>query len=760
MITFTKKIPEPIKKELEFFGDTISVEMNHYAYKADSAITIQKGETVILVTVTRGEDDIDGNFVPLSVEYIEKYYAGGVISSSRFVKRENRPSDEAVLKARQIDHAIRSLFPNKWRKPISLVITVLAYDGENDPEQLAVFGASTALMLSSIPFDGPCMSLELSLDQKDKFIYCAKESEKKDLKMNMVFSIIENKVLNIEGWADEIEEDIVIQAMEDAVEKSQKALQFQKDLAKEFGLEKTEFSVSKVSDEINELIEKNYADEIHYALENKEIRQDKMNEVKQSLAQTLQSKVNKEKSEKQSQKEIQSNDNHFPDIDTDMVEEAVEKKAKQIMRKLVMKEEKRLSGRKLDEIRPLKIEVGVLPRVHGSSVFTRGMTQCLSILTLGSTRMAQTLESFEGESLKRFMHHYTSPNYSFGDAGRFSYYAGRREIGHGNIGENALRTLIPDEDVFPYTIRVNSEIMSSNGSTSMAAACAACLALLDGGVPIKNIVAGVAMGLVTEIDDNGKVKDYKVLTDMEDVEDFYGDMDFKVTGTDKGITAIQLDNKLQGVTKDILKDAFEKSKKARLQIISQMKEVINKPRENLSEYAPKVDILQIKIDQIGELIGPGGKHIKSIIEECNDQVEIDIQDDGTVYVLSANKIIRDKAIAKIKEILGEDLEVGDTYEGVVDKVEDYGIFVKFNNSKSGLVHVSELRNDFVKDVSALYKRGDKVKVKLIGIDNMGRLKLSIKQINGASSNSQKRSEKTGNNDNKTKKRKIGLKRKQ
>jgi polyribonucleotide nucleotidyltransferase len=390
---------------------------------------------------------------------------------------------------------------------------------------------------------------------------------------------------------------------------------------------------------------------------------------------------------------------------------------------MALEDKKRTSGRKLDEIRDLKIEVGVLPRVHGSAVFTRGITQSLSVLTLGSTRLAQTVASFEGEETRRFMHHYSSPNYSYGDAGRFSYYPGRREIGHGNIGENALRKMIPAEEDFPYTIRVNSEIMSSNGSTSMAATCAASLSLYDGGVPLKSLVGGVALGLVTDDED---LSNYEILTDMEDVEDFYGDMDFKVTGTRKGVTAIQMDNKLKGVPVDILVSAFARSKTARLQILDEMEAVLASPREQMKPTAPKVEVIKINPEKIGDLIGPGGKHIKSILEACDDEVDIDIQDDGQVVVMAPSQDMRDKALEMIDDMIGE-AEIGKTYEGEVGKIADYGIFVDVSPNISGLVHISEISEDYIDSIEGMFELGQKVKVKVVSVDDQGRLKLSIKQ---------------------------------
>lgn len=704
-----------MRETINFLGDDLTFELGHYAYKADAALTLQKGETVVLVTVTSGKMPIDANFLPLSVEYIEKYYAGGIISSSRFVKREMRPSDDATLKARQVDHAIRSLFPKSWRKPISVVITVLAYDHVNDPEQLAVIGASTALMLSSVPFAGPSASIKLGIDNSDQFIWGPNEKDEENLKLDMIFSIVGERVLNIEGWADEVPEAQVIEGMQEAVERVQPILEFQKDLAAKHGAEKQEHKELPASQEMITRIEEDYSDKITFALTHKEARVDTMNELKADLAEKLAEELALADSDEK--------------VDTDAIEEATEYVARKILRAMVLEESKRPSGRSLDQIRPLKIEVGALPRVHGSAVFTRGMTQSLTVLTLGSTRLAQTLESFEGEEEKRFMHHYSSPNYSYGDAGRFSYYPGRREIGHGHIGENGLLRMIPSEREFPYTIRLSSEIMSSNGSTSMAATCASTLALLDGGVPIKNKVAGVAMGLVTDDDD---LSNYKILTDMEDVEDFYGDMDFKVTGTDKGVTAIQMDNKLKGVPADILADAFEQSRVARLQILEEMSAVIPAPRETLSAYAPKFEVIEIDPEQIPALIGPSGKTIKGVIAHFGNRIDIDIQDSGLVYLMAVNEEDRRDAVEMINLIVGN-LEQDKIYDAVVGKVVDYGIFVDIAPGVGGLVHVKKLGVEgYVENVGDHFSEGQEVKVRYVGKDERDRLELSMEGIDNKS----------------------------
>ncbi len=675
--------------------------------RADATVKVQSGETVVLAIVTVDKKESTLDYFPLSVEYIEKFYAGGIISESRFVKRERRPSDEAVLKARQVDHAIRSLFPKGFKKAVSVVITVMSYDGIHDPANMAVNAASAALMISSVPFDGPSAAVSIGIDaETDKFVVNPQNGDSENLKAHYIVALKGKDILNIEGWSDELSEDRIGELMDLAAEKVQPLMEFQKEFADKFGKEKMAFEEKAVSQEVIDIVENGYSDRISDGLYNKEDRSAEFEAIVAEIVEKNEGVVSK------------------ADAAT-----AVEYIARKIMRKNILSDSKRTSGRKLDEIRPLDIQVNVLPRVHGSALFTRGLSQAMSIVTLGSTRLSQTLESFEGEEEKAFMHHYNGPSYSYGDAGRFSYYPGRREIGHGHITENAFKMMLPTQEAFPYTIRVVSEILSQNGSTSMAAACGTSLALMDAGVPIKKTVAGIAIGLVTEDDNTDK---YVLLTDMEDVEDFYGDMDFKVVGTDKGINAIQLDNKLKGVPIKILKEAFERSKVARLFILDKMQAVIAAPREQVSEYAPKVDVLHIEQSRIGELIGPGGKMIKSIIEQSEElgkgSVDIDIQDDGTVFVTSVSSEAREKALSLINEIF-EEAEIGKEYDATVDRIEAYGAFTKITSNLSGLVHVSEMSDKFVKDVNALVKLGDKVRVKVIGIDDQGRIKLTMKGLN-------------------------------
>jgi len=642
------------------------------------------------------------DYFPLTVEYIEKFYAGGIISGSRFLKREMRPSDSATLKARQIDHSIRSLFPKTFKRDVNVIVTVLSYDGINDPELLAVNSASMALMLSSLPFLGPSASVRIGVKGTEVLVNPGNDKES-ELDAEFMVSVREDRVLNIEGWGDQVPEDVMDQILDKAVEACQPILKAQTEFAKENGKPKLEVPEDKAIEALIEKTKSEYLSDITSALYDKENRNLLFDGIKNKIFEGL----------------SETED----DITLGDVSEAVEYVAKKVMREGVIKNEKRTSGRKIDEIRELEIETGILPRVHGSALFRRGKTQALSITTLGSTRLVQTLESFEGEEEKPFMHHYNGPSYSIGEAGRFSYYPGRREIGHGHIAENALKKLLPTVEEFPYTIRVVSEILSQQGSSSMAATCGTSLSLMHAGVPIKAQVAGISVGLVTE---DNNLENYKLLTDIEDVEDFYGDMDFKVTGTEKGVTAIQLDNKLMGVPVKILKEAFRRSREARVKILAEMNQVISKPNAELSKYAPRVKVLKINTEKIGELIGPGGKNIKGILEKCQNLVDIDIKDDGSVFISSVSAEMSKLAEDLINSVV-EEPEIGKTYNGIVDKVMPYGAFVDVSAGISGLLHVSEMSEQFVKDPSTIVKEGQKLTVKIIKIEN-GKVSFTLKGV--------------------------------
>jgi len=689
-------------KTLKLGDKIISFEIGTYAPRANMSIMASMGETVILCTVAISDSDTDRDYFPLSVEYVERMYAGGKISSSRFVKRERFPTVDATLKARMIDRSLRPLFPENFRREVQVVVTVLSYDDNNDPLALGLITSGLAVHLSEVPFSGPVTGLRIGY-KEGKFLINPSNGDLEESQMDFILSGTGSKIVMIDAGSKEIEEKVIADLFDFACENFKPILEFQDDLRKEFGNEKIEYKEKELDKELIALIEKEYDKQIDGLIYEK-----KGNVPGEKRIPVLKDYVD-EFIEKYPDKYTKSD-----------VEKVFDKIMKKRVREGVLKEEKRASGRKLDEIRELNMKLGILPRTHGSALFSRGVTQALSVVTLGSTRLEQILESFEGDDTKRYMHHYNGPSYSYGQAGMYSYIPGRREIGHGALAEKALEPVIPSEDEFPYVIRVVSEILAQQGSSSMASTCGSTLALMDAGVPIKAPVAGISVGLVTSED----AKEYKLLTDIQDIEDFYGDMDFKVAGTEKGITAIQMDNKLLGVEKDILKEALKRAKTGRMFLLEEMSKIIDKPREKLSIHAPKITTLKINPAKISEVIGPGGKIIKKILEETG--VEIDIQDDGSVHIAAVDEESRQDAINRINAIT-EEPEVGKIYTGKVASVKQYGVFVDVSRAISGLVHKSEISDEFVNDPSKVLKEGDEVKVKIMGIDSEGRINFSIKK---------------------------------
>ena len=686
---------------IDFNGEQLILKTGKLAPRAESTAWVQLGGTVVFAVVSMNDEDTTLDYFPLTVEYIEKYYAGGIISGSRYLKRERRPSDEAVLVARQIDHSIRSLFPKGYKKDVNVIITVLSYDHDHDPETLAVIAASQALMLSSIPFAGPSASVKVGI-KDGKFILNPSKKLKHELDADFMVSVREDRILNIEGYGNEVPEAKMGELMDLAVKSVQPLLEAQTKFANDAGREKTETSELPAPEELIKKVKAEYKEEIEKGLYDRDNRR----KIHAGVVNELMTK----------DEELSKGD----------AETAVDYVAMKLMRESVLKEEKRTSGRKLTEFRELKIEVGELTQLHGSALFQRGDTQAMSIVTLASPKLAQTLENFEGEEEKYFMHHYNGPSYSLGEAGRFQYYPGRREIGHGYIGENALQKVLPSHDDFPYTIRVVSEVLSQRGSSSMASTCGTSLALMDAGVPIKKHVGGISVGLVTAEAD---LETYKLLVDIEDVEDFYGDMDFKVTGTTDGVTAIQLDNKLRGVPVKILKEAFMASREARLKIIEEMTAVIAEPRKELSRFAPKIEQIKINKDRIGEFIGPGGKNIKGLMlaaDPSEKDLEIEINDDGAIFITAIDPEIMKKAKNMVQSAM-EEPEIGKEYTGTVDKVTNYGAFVDVSSSISGLLHVSEMSEGFVKDPGTVVKEGQQVRVKIIKLEG-DRISFSMKGV--------------------------------
>ena len=692
--------------ETELAGRKLTLETGKLAGLANGSVLVRYGDTVVLVDVTALKEPRDGiDFFPLSVDYEEKLYAVGKIPGS-YTKREGKPSDKAILTSRAIDRPLRPLFPKDFRNDVCVVATVLSVEQDNQPEICAMIGASAALSISDIPFGGPTAAVAVGY-VNDEIIINPTEEQRKNSRLTLTVAGTEDKIAMIEAGADEIPDDIMLEAIEKAHKEIKKLCTFISKMQNEIGKPKFEYKSFAVDEEIYNEVEAKYKDKMYEAVQavDKEVRDENIEKLTDEIVEYFTEKVGEEKLE-----EI------MPDIATSIHD--LEKKC---VREMIFNEHKRPDGRKIDEIRPLSCEVGLLPRVHGSALFTRGQTQVLSVATLGMVSEEQNLDGIDEEDHKRYMHQYNFPSYSVGEA-RPSRGPGRREIGHGALAEKALVPVIPSEEEFPYAIRVVSEVLSSNGSTSQASICASTLALMDAGVPIKRPVAGISTGLVTAPDGS----DYVMLTDIQGIEDFFGDMDFKVGGTEKGITAIQVDIKIDGLTYDIIKEAFERTRKARKYILEEvMLKQLDKPRAEISKYAPKIINMKIKVDKIKDVIGTGGKTINKIIDETG--VKIDIQEDGQVFIYSSDESQAKRAKEIIEEIVRE-IEVGQVYEGTVIKLMNFGAFIDLGAGKEGLVHISKISKDRIKNIEDVLHEGDKVKVKVIEIDDQDRINLSMKDV--------------------------------
>lgn len=677
-----------IKKSVEIGGRTLTLETGGFAFQADAAVLARYGDTEVLATVCTGASKEDLGFLPLDVEYVERLYAGGRIKGSRWVKREGRPSDEAVLTGRLVDRSIRPLFPKNYFNEVQVTVTVLSVDLENDPDVLSIIAASAALSLSSIPWNGPVGSVRMGL-KEEAFLLNPTNAEKDFSDLDMIVTATAQKVEMIEAGAKEVAEEKFLAATEVAFNEAQKIINLIADFAKEAGKEKQALSVKETPKEILAKVEKEIK-------KNEKVifgHPGDVNEIKEAiLADFL-----------EEEKKVASK--IFDDV------------FKKMVREKILTKGERIDGRKIDEIRPIAAAVGLLPRTHGSALFSRGDTQVLTVATLGSPSLEQLFESAEGETSKRFMHHYNMPPYSMGEVGKM-IGPGRREIGHGALAERALEAVIPAEDKFPYTIRLVSEVLSSNGSTSMASTCGSTLALMDAGVPIKEPVAGIAMGLVTDKDESRFV----ILTDICGLEDFNGDMDFKIAGTKNGITAVQLDVKIPGLTLSMIKEILERGKTARLVILEKMLSVLPAFREKLSQYAPRVVIVHIDPEKIGEIIGPGGKMIRKIISESG--ATVDVEDDGSVNIFGFDENSVAKAAEMVNGLIHE-VKPGEIYEGTVKRIQPFGAFVEILPGKEGLVHVSQMAEGFVSDPSSIVSLGQKVKVKVLEIDELKRINLSM-----------------------------------
>lgn len=692
-----------ISRSLIVGGRELTISTGHWAKQASGACTVQYGDTVALVTAVVGDKPLEGvDFLPLICDYVEKTYSAGKIPGG-FFKREGKPSEREVLVSRLIDRPIRPMFPKGFFNEVQIISTVLSLDQENDPDVLSITGASFALELSGAPFEGPIAGVRVGLIN-DKYVINPKVSELKDSLLDIVVAGSEDAIVMVEGKARFVSEDVFIGALEFAHKEIKNIVAFQKEFIKELGIKKAEFKVPEVVKEIENYIINKYSDEFEKCIYGKT-----KSERKAELGILIDKIYNDVKEQ-------------YPDPELDIwIKFSIEKAEKTVIRKNLLDKNKRIDGRSPEEIRNITCEIGVLPRTHGSAVFTRGETQALVVTTLGTSEDEQRVDALFGESFKSFMLHYNFPPFCTGEVKPLRS-PGRREIGHGALAERAISQVMPDEKEFPYTVRVVSDILESNGSSSMATVCGSSLSLMDAGVPIKEHVAGIAMGLIKE------GEKYVVLSDILGDEDHIGDMDFKVCGTTNGIVAVQMDMKVYGLTREILAKALEQARKGRLFILEKMKAVIDKPKE-ISIYAPRVYMLQIKPEKIKDLIGPGGKNIKGIIEQTG--VSIDVSDDGKVNVFSSNAENAQKAVELIKKLTFEP-EVGGIYLGKVTKIVDFGAFVQLSGGVEGLLHISQIDTKRIKNVSDVLKEGDEILVKVIDIDQMGRIKLSRKEVLGGS----------------------------
>lgn len=712
---------------LEFAGKPLTFETGELAPQATSAILARMGDTMVLATVVLGKESTLDYF-PLSVEYIERLYAGGRIKGSRWVKREGRPTDDAVLIGRLIDRSIRPYFPKDYKREVQVVVTVLSVDGEHAPDILALNAVSAAIATSSIPWKGPIGAIRIGFvrgeNNEAQYILNPTGTEMEYSDLDLVVSQVKDKTVMIEAGAKQVPEDIMLEAIKRAHVETHKMIAFIEDLIGKVGQEKETVSVNPFVEDLKKVVEKSYKDEIEALAKSKANKEGPASEERD-----LVNKIYEE----------QKLANPDVEFDSKLVAKAVEYVLFQGIRQSVVKKNKRVDGRQMDEIRELGAKVGILPRTHGSALFQRGLTQVLTIATLGSPRMEQLIESAEGEESKRYIHHYNMPPYSVGEAGRVGFTS-RREIGHGALVERALELVIPSQEKFPYTIRLVSETLSSNGSTSMASTCASTLALMDAGVPIEKPVSGISIGMMSYPQGSTKEGEYVLLTDIIGLEDFSGDMDFKVAGTDSGITAIQLDVKIPGLTVEQIEQIFERAKTARMKILETMLKTLPQSRDGVSEYAPKIEVVKIPVDKIGELIGPGGKIIKGIIATTGAQV--DVEDDGTVTISGTSEEALQKARGMVEGITKEVMP-GEIYEGEVKRILPFGAFVEILPNKEGMVHVSKMAAGFVKSPEDVVSLGKKVTVKVLEIDDQGRVNLTMLLDDSGASTSGPREDRGG-----------------
>ena len=693
--------------ETELAGRKLTIETGKFANQANGSVTVRYGDTVVMTNVTASKEPKEGvDFFPLSVDYEEKLYAVGKIPGS-FNRREGKPADKAILISRAIDRPIRPLFPHDFRNDVCIVNTVLSVDQDNSPEVCANIGTSAALSISDIPWGGPTAAVQVGY-VNDEIIINPDSEQRKNSRLKLTVAGTEEKITMIEAGADELSNETMLEAIKQAHIEIKKICKFISDIKAEIGKPKFEYQSFSVNPDFYKAVCEKFEQAMYTGVQeqNKEIRNDNVDKIAEDIK-NLAIEMYGENAEEE----------HSFDIST-----AVHDLEKACVRKMILTEHKRPDGREINEVRPLNAEVGLLPRTHGSGLFSRGQTQVLSVVTLGTKADEQLLDGLDEEEAKRYMHQYNFPSYSVGEA-KPSKGPGRREIGHGALAEKALVPVIPSEEEFPYTIRVVSEVLESNGSTSQASICGSTLALMDAGVPIKKPVAGISSGLITNPENP---EDYIVLTDIQDIEDFFGDMDFKVGGTKDGITAIQVDIKIDGLTYEIIEKAFEKTKIARDHIIDDViLKAIPEPRKEISKYAPKIVATTISVDKIKDVIGSGGKTINKIIEETG--VKIDIEEDGKVCIYS-NDISQANKALKIIEDITREIEVGNIYEGKVVRIAPFGAFVDLGGGKEGLLHISKISSKRVDKVEDVLSIGDEIRVKVADIDNQGKIALNMKDL--------------------------------
>ncbi|EMR07506.1 Polyribonucleotide nucleotidyltransferase [Bhargavaea cecembensis DSE10] len=684
--------------EFDWAGRTLIVETGKFAKQANGGVLIRYGDTAVLSTATASKEPKPLDFFPLTVNYEERLYAVGKIPGG-FIKREGRPSEKAVLTSRLIDRPIRPLFPDGFRNEVQVISMVMSVDQDCSSEMAAMFGSSLALMVSDIPFGGPIAGVKVGRIDGEFIINPTVEQEARS-DIDLIVAGTKDAINMVEAGADEVEESIMLEAIMFGHEEIKRLVAFQEEIAREAGKEKKEIPLFELDRELTEEVREKAEAPLLDAIQTKE------KHAREEAIQAVKASVTEAYAEADEQ------------TDLGQVRAILDKLVKDEVRRLITDEKIRPDGRKPDEIRPLSSEAGILGRTHGSALFTRGQTQVLSICTLGALGDVQIIDGLGLEESKRFMHHYNFPQFSVGETGPIRS-PGRREIGHGALGERALAPIVPSEDEFPYTVRLVSEVLESNGSSSQASICASTMAMMDAGVPIKAPVAGIAMGLVKKGDN------YTVLSDIQGMEDALGDMDFKVAGTEKGITALQMDIKVEGLSREILEEALEQAKAGRLHIMENMMSAISEPRKQLSDHAPKIIVIQIKPEKIRDVIGPGGKQINKIIEETG--VKIDTEQDGTIYISSIDQEMNEKAKSMIENIVRE-AQVGEYYDGKVKRIEKFGAFLEIFPGKDGLLHISEIQEQRTNKVEDVLSIGDVVRVKVVEIDNHNRVNLSRKAV--------------------------------